>query len=375
MGERHPAQRESGGARRIERRGRETVLSELFNRDRPAHEQPVDALGQPAEQIGHRLRMVAQRIAEVGLIERESVRRADGRTNRARRDADRGEGLVETAATDAGIRDQAAQAALQLLRGIQGYSVTSGDLPEVAQITAGRNLIGSDNGSSNVILPDSLRTGVPHLKTGDQLALVDPRTSQPANVSVVGFYKLTNSTFDINLNAGPIFGAQTLPMSIAGPNPSHIYYLRVPPAKVTQVEDQIGQALPGVFVFNFGDIAGLINRFLNNFVIAFTAIGALALIAGVVIVANAVALAMLERRRELGMLKALGYTSERVLSGVLLESALTAALGGLLGMVLVAVAVFAFSKLVSTEPGKSPFWFESEPMPSTLAPVAWYHSS
>ncbi len=68
------------------------------------------------------------------------------------------------------------------------------------------------------------------------------------------------------------------------------------------------------------------------------------------IVANAVALAMLERRRELGVLKALGYTSEWVLGGMLLENG-TAAVGGLFGMVIVAVAVGIFGRVTKTSLG------------------------
>ena len=51
-----------------------------------------------------------------------------------------------------------------------------------------------------------------------------------------------------------------------------------------------------------------------------TAIGSLAMLAGIIIIANAVALAMLERRRELGILKAVGYTSRSVLGEVLIEN-------------------------------------------------------
>jgi ABC-type antimicrobial peptide transport system permease subunit len=60
---------------------------------------------------------------------------------------------------------------------------------------------------------------------------------------------------------------------------------------------------------------------------------------------------MLERRRELGVLKALGYTSDRVLGGVLLENGATAAVGGLLGMVIVAVAVGIFGRVTKTNLG------------------------
>ncbi|MGZ3640431.1 MAG: FtsX-like permease family protein, partial [Ktedonobacterales bacterium] len=49
-------------------------------------------------------------------------------------------------------------------------------------------------------------------------------------------------------------------------------------------------------------------------------------------------LAMLERQRELGILKSVGYTSRNVLSGVLLENGVIGFTGALLAMGLVVVA-------------------------------------
>ena len=59
------------------------------------------------------------------------------------------------------------------------------------------------------------------------------------------------------------------------------------------------------------------------------------MLAGVIVIANAVALAMLERRRELGTLKSVGYTSRSILSEVLLENGVVGGTGALLAMLLV----------------------------------------
>ncbi|HZQ39087.1 MAG TPA: FtsX-like permease family protein, partial [Dehalococcoidia bacterium] len=245
----------------------------------------------------------------------------------------------------------AAQQAISMLRGVQGYDLAGGDIPEVAEITAGRNLTAADVNTANVIVDSALHGSPLNLQPGDTVTLTNPENNQQQTVTIVGFYKLSASGISINLNTEPIFGAQSLALQLAGSNPRGVYYLKVPTAQVNRVKNQLQQAVPGVFIFDFGDIANLISRVLNNIVIVFTAIGALALLAGVVIVANAVALAMLERRRELGVLKALGYTSERVLGGVLLENGTTAGVGGLLGMVIVAVAVGIFGRVTKTNLG------------------------
>jgi ABC-type antimicrobial peptide transport system permease subunit len=63
---------------------------------------------------------------------------------------------------------------------------------------------------------------------------------------------------------------------------------------------------------------------------------------------------MLERRRELGILKATGYTSGRVLGVVLIENGVIGGVGGLLGMMLVALATAVFSWISKTDLGVSP---------------------
>ncbi len=242
--------------------------------------------------------------------------------------------------------NRSAQESLGRLAGVQGYSLANGDLPVVDSISAGRNLTAADAGTGNVILDDVVHGAPLRLNPGDQIVLTNPQSNRNAPVTVVGFYK---SGSGINLNVGPIFGSQELALQLAGDNPRRVYFMKVGEKQVADVQTQLQTALPQVFVFNFGDIAALISSILNNIVIAFSAIAALALIAGVLIVANAVALAMLERRRELGVLKALGYNSQRLLSGVLLENGLTAGLGGLPGMVMVAITVALFAVLINTD--------------------------
>jgi putative ABC transport system permease protein len=59
-----------------------------------------------------------------------------------------------------------------------------------------------------------------------------------------------------------------------------------------------------------------------------------------------VALAMLERRRELGILKSVGYTSGTVLSEVLIENGVIGGLGAILAMLLVTLAINLLNRFV-----------------------------
>ena len=86
-------------------------------------------------------------------------------------------------------------------------------------------------------------------------------------------------------------------------------------------------------------ISVYVEQLLNNILDVLIAIASLSLIAGVIIIANAVALAMLERRRELGILKSVGYTSGTVLSEVMIENGIVGAVGALMAMLLATGAI------------------------------------
>ena len=99
--------------------------------------------------------------------------------------------------------------------------------------------------------------------------------------------------------------------------------------------------IPGVFVFE----TSLINSFITAIVDQLTAlpmvVAILALFASGVIIANTVSLATLERRREIGIMKALGLRTNQVLSLLLLENGLVGFLGGLIGVALGSVLALA----------------------------------
>jgi len=75
------------------------------------------------------------------------------------------------------------------------------------------------------------------------------------------------------------------------------------------------------------------------------AVAGLALVAGAVLIANAVGLAMVERQREMGILKAVGYASRSVLAVILLENGLLGLLAGAGGVGATAVAVPILNRL------------------------------
>jgi ABC-type antimicrobial peptide transport system permease subunit len=108
----------------------------------------------------------------------------------------------------------------------------------------------------------------------------------------------------------------------------------------------LNTAVPTAFILSVVDIDTLVNQVLNNLIVMLTTLASLAMIAGIIIIANAVALAMLERRREIGILKSVGHTSRSILSTVLIENGLVGLLGSLVAMLLVVGAITALSRFV-----------------------------
>ncbi len=90
--------------------------------------------------------------------------------------------------------------------------------------------------------------------------------------------------------------------------------------------------VPGAFVLETRLINDLVNRIISQFTSFPILVAALALVTGGVVIANAVALSTLERRREIGVMKAIGLQRERVLGMLLLENGLMGIVGGLIGV-------------------------------------------
>jgi ABC-type antimicrobial peptide transport system permease subunit len=116
------------------------------------------------------------------------------------------------------------------------------------------------------------------------------------------------------------------------------YALTVAEAQVNPVMDVLA-AQPGIFMIATRQLNAYTERFVDQFVpLPLTAMG-LALFASVVIMANAVSLATLERRRQIGVMKALGVQAEAVLGLLLLENGIVGLLGGLIGAGLSALLI------------------------------------
>jgi putative ABC transport system permease protein len=119
----------------------------------------------------------------------------------------------------------------------------------------------------------------------------------------------------------------------------------VPPERLAGVSDRVGRAVPTTTVISRADANDALLRIFRDLLTLALAVAGLALVAGAILIANAVGLALVERRREIGILKALGYRSGQVLATVMVEQGGLGVIGGAAGLAGVAVAIRVINEL------------------------------
>jgi len=112
-----------------------------------------------------------------------------------------------------------------------------------------------------------------------------------------------------------------------------IFFMQIEPSQIKAALTQVqGYLLYKDFVFDFSALVDTFTGLLNQILTFPLLLSLLSLLGGSLLIANNVALAVLERRTEVGVLKALGAKRRRVLAILLWENGLLALLGGILGI-------------------------------------------
>ena len=173
-------------------------------------------------------------------------------------------------------------------------------------------------------------------RPGGQATAAQPT---PVTLTVVGFYS-GGSAFT------PILADNSVTKEVAGNSIFYVYSLKLDPQSADQQLHTIQKNVPSIQTFSLVELTVFIDTLLTNLIILLTAVASLAMIAGFIIIANAVGLAMLERRREIGILKSVGFTSASVLGEVVFENGLIGFIGGGLATLLVAGAVVMLSRVL-----------------------------
>jgi putative ABC transport system permease protein len=251
-----------------------------------------------------------------------------------------------------GLDNLGRQGAYGVLSSLEGFDLTHNARPDTTIVAGlrdngvkGRNLTAADAGTNNVLLPHAASMAPLNLKLGDTFVIASQDGKTMVSFTVVGFVSDGDS-----LTGAAVWTDDSQVSTVAGGKPFYLFQLKIDPTLSDQKLHQVQKAVPSVQTFSVVDLLLFINTLLTNLIVMLTAIASLAMIAGIIIIANAVALAMLERRRELGILKSVGFTSRSVLSEVLIENGTIGFTGALLAMLLVTLAIVILSRFVFDSP-------------------------
>lgn len=218
-------------------------------------------------------------------------------------------------------------------------------------ISAGRDLTPEDRGRPVMVVSEGMVTGNLNLRVGSVLRLRINR--EEVDYEVVGMAAASGAGFS--------FGqAYVPPESVPGQPQFQFNVLQVPQDDLNRVLLRLSE-IPLIFTLDISFIDGLLSRLINQFAALPTLVGLLSLLAAAVTMANTVSLATLERRRQIGVLRAVGLKGRRVLGVMLIENTLIGLLGGLLGIGLSALLVALMTALGSGD---------AVPIPREATPVA-----
>ncbi len=207
-------------------------------------------------------------------------------------------------------------------------------------LLAGRDLTPEDEGKHVIVLSaQSLLETALRDFTLDDLGIHVGSTVQvrinnePYDFEVVGIVGSANGIV-------PNMGGAFIPPGLIDIESSwwRVDVLDVPPDKVNDVLLTIS-GVPIVVAVDVTFIDSLMSRLIDQMSAIPTIVGLLSLVAAAVIMGNTVSLATLERRRQIGVLKAMGLKRRRVLRVLLLENTLIGLLGGVLGLGISALLV------------------------------------
>ncbi len=220
------------------------------------------------------------------------------------------------------------------LSGLAGFQLAGGDLPPITleqglgDEKKGRNLTATDAGTNNALAPLSDSETPLGLKLGDQIDVKAVGSTKSQWLTVVGFYTGGPSIAGV----APILVDDGLVQTVSSGQPYMAYLFHLDPNRVDPTLASIKTAVPGIVTISLGGILQNVDAFIDNLISLVETVAALALAAGLILTADTVGLSMLERRREIGILKAIGHTSWSVLSLVLVEILVIALCGASLGL-------------------------------------------
>lgn len=137
---------------------------------------------------------------------------------------------------------------------------------------------------------------------------------------------------------GPAFlGLASYAANFADQFDFEVYVKRAPDVSLSEARaavERVAQGYPGADVLDEGEYKAELSKFVDQMLGLVYALLALAILIALLGIANTLALSVLERTRELGLLRAVGMSRSQLRSTVRWESVIIALQGTLLGLVI-----------------------------------------
>ena len=214
----------------------------------------------------------------------------------------------------------------------------------------GRNLTPDDTGRQVVLVENTYHLAMLKLQPGETLTFQLAGDAQ-VTLEIVGVTEM------------PVGGASDYPIiapldmlaPLATPR-DRFFVADVNPKRKDEAVTALTRALPeGTFVMETDVMANSFTQLIQQFVVLPIVVAGLAFFAAATMIANTAALAAMERRREIGVMKAVGVRSGQILRQMLLESGIVGLVGGLIGVGLAAIVTVRYSEMMDLPAGLNPW--------------------
>jgi predicted lysophospholipase L1 biosynthesis ABC-type transport system permease subunit len=179
--------------------------------------------------------------------------------------------------------------------------------------------------NDNEVLIDRQTAESYRLKPGDKLVFQPFDTSPPFTLTISGTYDKKNQINLLGTLATTPGRVQTIPGHRTNFN------LNIEKEQVSAALNYLETKFSNSTITDLSSYTAVISNLIDTIAAFPILLALLSLISGAVLIANNVALAVLERRTEMGVMKSIGAESGRVLSIINWETCIIGFLGGLIG--------------------------------------------
>ncbi len=226
--------------------------------------------------------------------------------------------------------DEDPQASIRLARLEFVLGVNVYGSPARGELVEGRFLGPEDAGHDRIVIPSLPELEAAGVHVGSTFTFRMGSTSRTFEVVGIVAPDLTTSLIPVSLNDYALqIPLDRVPRQEA--LPFDLIIVDAKPEAVNEVMAAIG-AVPGVFVFDVTIFDSMLSRLLNQMAALPLLVAGLSLFAAAALIATTVALATMERRRQIAILKAIGVSREQALGQLLIENGVVGIAGGALSL-------------------------------------------